>query len=162
VGAYLLDAIPLLIISLAITVPLMFAAINAVATLPIPPSNGYLQPSDYDAYERVLTQQMTSAMAPLYPLIGLAQLFSIAYYVGFWAWRGQTPGMMLLHLRVARESDLRLPGLGRSILRYVGYWISGAMLFIGFIWVIFDRKKQGWHDKIAGTVVLRDRDRDAR
>ena len=47
------------------------------------------------------------------------------------------------------------PGLGRSILRFVGYWICWITLFIGFFWVGFDSRKQGWHDKIAGTVVVR-------
>ncbi|TAL09221.1 MAG: RDD family protein, partial [Chloroflexota bacterium] len=46
-------------------------------------------------------------------------------------------------------------GLGRSLLRYLGYLISWWILGIGFIWVAFDRKKQGWHDKIGGTVVVR-------
>jgi uncharacterized RDD family membrane protein YckC len=45
--------------------------------------------------------------------------------------------------------------LGRSFLRYVGYWVVWITLFIGFIWVAFDGRKQGWHDKIAGTLVVR-------
>jgi uncharacterized RDD family membrane protein YckC len=63
--------------------------------------------------------------------------------------------MMLLGLRVARESDGSAPGLGRSFLRYIGYFVSGLALGIGFLWVAFDSRKQGWHDKIAGTVVIR-------
>ena len=94
-------------------------------------------------------------MGGMYPVFGLFQLVSIVYFVGFWAWRGQTPGMMLLGLRVAREADGTNPGLVRSILRYAGYFLSWIALFIGFIWVAFDSRKQGWHDKIAGTVVVR-------
>jgi uncharacterized RDD family membrane protein YckC len=98
---------------------------------------------------------MTSATSPITSVSGLLQLVSIAYFVGFWAWRGQTPGMMLLGLRIARDADGTPPGLGRSILRYIGWVISAFVLFIGFIWIAFDSKKQGWHDKIAGTVVVR-------
>jgi uncharacterized RDD family membrane protein YckC len=43
-----------------------------------------------------------------------------------------------------------------AFLRWVGYIISAAGICLGFIWIIFDRKKQGWHDKIAGTVVIRE------
>jgi uncharacterized RDD family membrane protein YckC len=56
---------------------------------------------------------------------------------------------------VARDTDGTKPGFGRSFLRYVGYWVAWITLFIGFIWVAFDGRKQGWHDKIAGTLVVR-------
>jgi uncharacterized RDD family membrane protein YckC len=46
-------------------------------------------------------------------------------------------------------------GIGRAIGRFVGYAISGIALDIGFIWVAFDARKQGWHDKIASTFVVR-------
>ena len=45
-------------------------------------------------------------------------------------------------------------GAGTAFLRWVGYLVSGLFFCLGFIWIIFDRKKQGWHDKIAETVVL--------
>ena len=44
---------------------------------------------------------------------------------------------------------------GKAILRYIGYIISGLVLLIGFIWIAFDARRQGWHDKIAGTYVVR-------
>ena len=43
---------------------------------------------------------------------------------------------------------------GKGILRYIGYIINGIAFSIGFMWVAFDRKRQGWHDKIAGTYVI--------
>jgi len=39
--------------------------------------------------------------------------------------------------------------------RYFAYFISTIPLCLGFLWITFDRKKQGWHDKLAGTVVVR-------
>jgi hypothetical protein len=53
---------------------------------------------------------------------------------------------------------------GIAFLRCVGYLISGPVLCLGFLWIAFDGKKQGWHDKIAATLVIRERgesDRDA-
>jgi hypothetical protein len=43
---------------------------------------------------------------------------------------------------------------GKALLRYVGYVVSGVALSIGFLWMEFDRKRQGWHDKLAGTYVV--------
>ena len=42
----------------------------------------------------------------------------------------------------------------QAIVRYIGYFVSTFSLFLGFIWVGIDRRKQGWHDKMAGTVVI--------
>ena len=49
------------------------------------------------------------------------------------------------------------PGTGQWVIRYLAYYLSALVFFLGFLWVAFDRRKQGWHDKIAGTVVVRDR-----
>jgi uncharacterized RDD family membrane protein YckC len=78
---------------------------------------------------------------------------SIGYFVYFWG-RGQTLAMRLFHLRVA-DATTGLPiGYGRAALRYLGYILSVIVCYIGLIWAAFDSRKQGWHDKIANTVVL--------
>ncbi|HET8776027.1 MAG TPA: RDD family protein [Candidatus Limnocylindria bacterium] len=87
----------------------------------------------------------------------IGTLIGLLYMVGFWSLRGQTPGMIPFNLRVVRASDGSRPDWVVSLLRYVGLIISFAVIFIGVIWVAFDGRKQGWHDKIAGTVVVRDR-----
>lgn len=153
--AYLIDLVPLLIVGFILLVPVFTAFSDTVRDMPFPEPGATMSDEELRALQEQMMQRMTAAMAPFYPAYGLSQLFSIAYFVGFWTWRGQTPGMMLLGLRVARESDGTPPGLARSILRYVGYLLSGFVLFIGFIWIAFDSRKQGWHDKIAGTVVVR-------
>jgi uncharacterized RDD family membrane protein YckC len=82
-------------------------------------------------------------------------LLGIVYFVGFWAWRGQTPGMMLFKLRVVRADDGGDVDIGRSLVRYLGLIVAFAAILIGVIWAAFDSRKQGWHDKIGGTVVVR-------
>jgi uncharacterized RDD family membrane protein YckC len=78
---------------------------------------------------------------------------TIGYFVYFWG-KGSTLGMRLFHLRVA-DANTGLPiGYGRAGLRYVGYILSIIVCYIGLIWAAFDSRKQGWHDKIASTVVL--------
>jgi uncharacterized RDD family membrane protein YckC len=85
----------------------------------------------------------------------LSTLFGLAYFVGFWAWRGQTLGMMPFNLRVVRVDDGGSVDILRALLRYVGLIISFIVILLGVIWVAFDGRKQGWHDKMAGTVVVR-------
>ena len=84
-------------------------------------------------------------------------LIGLAYFVGLWTWRGQTIGMMPFGLFVARVADGERPDIVQAFLRYVGLIISFAALLLGVIWVAFDGRKQGWHDKLANTVVVRRR-----
>jgi uncharacterized RDD family membrane protein YckC len=153
--AFLLDLVPLLIVSLIVVLPAINEMFAAFRDIPLPPRGTPIDSPEYQAWQLALQQRMSATMTQFYPAWGALQLLQIAYYVGFWTWRGQTPAMMLLGLRVARESDGAPPGLARSILRFIGYIISEIPLFLGFIWVAFDSRKQGWHDKIAGTVVVR-------
>ena len=82
-------------------------------------------------------------------------LSSLPYTILFWALYGATPGKMILGLRIVQARTLGRVGLLGSVLRYLAYSVSGIVLMLGFIWAAFDRRKQGWHDKIAGTVVIR-------
>jgi uncharacterized RDD family membrane protein YckC len=85
----------------------------------------------------------------------LGTLLVIVYGVLGWSINGQTLGDILLGVRVVRADGGRV-SLGRAMWRMVGAYISGFALFIGFLWALFDRRKQGWHDKLAGTVVVYD------
>jgi uncharacterized RDD family membrane protein YckC len=62
---------------------------------------------------------------------------------------------MMLSLQVVDASSGEPLRVGQSILRYLGYFVSTIPLCLGLVWVAFDPRKQGWHDKIAGTVVVR-------
>src|ERR1700687_4207119 len=87
---------------------------------------------------------------------GLQTLLGIAYFCYFWsaAGKGQTPGMRALNIRVVKTDGSQLDYVG-AFIRYIGLVISIACLFIGVIWAAFDGQKQGWHDKIAGTYVVK-------
>ncbi len=67
---------------------------------------------------------------------------------------GQTPGKKLMNIRVIKASGEPLTGVD-VVMRYIGYYINTAILMLGWIWAIFDASNQGWHDKIAGTYVVR-------
>ncbi len=77
--------------------------------------------------------------------------------IGFWIYFGATPGKMVFGLKICKASDGSKATAGQYIGRYAGYWLSAIALFIGFFWVAFDKRKQGWHDKLAKTVVLKTR-----
>ena len=83
----------------------------------------------------------------------IAGLITIGYFIYLWS-TGQTLGMRVLNLRVIDANTGGKPSLGKSALRYLGLVVSLLVCFIGVIWVAFDGRKQGWHDKIAGTLVV--------
>ena len=90
-----------------------------------------------------------------YTATAFGTLIGLVYFIGFWSWRGQTVGMMPFDMQVVGVADGKKIDVVRGFLRYVGFIISIIPLFLGLIWVAFDARKQGWHDKIAGTVVVR-------
>jgi len=87
---------------------------------------------------------------------GFSALLGIFYYVYFWSsyGKGQTLGSRVVGIRVVKTDGTYLDLVG-AFLRYVGWVISCVCLFIGVIWAAFDAQKQGWHDKIAGTYVVK-------
>lgn len=82
-------------------------------------------------------------------------LLSATYFIVLWTLRGQTLGMMLFNLRVVRAEDGARLDVVSAVIRYVMLIISFAVIFLGVIFVAFDRHKQGWHDKLVRTVVVR-------
>lgn len=87
---------------------------------------------------------------------GGSVLVSLIYFLIFWSHLGggRTLGMRLLRLRVIREDGSEL-GVSGAFIRWLGLWLSFAVCFVGVIWVAFDSHHQGWHDKIAKTLVVR-------
>jgi len=75
----------------------------------------------------------------------------------FWVAKQATPGKMAISARIVDANTGEKVTTGRLIIRYLGYFIAMVPLFLGIFWVAFDRRKQGWHDKLAGTVVVRRR-----
>jgi uncharacterized RDD family membrane protein YckC len=73
----------------------------------------------------------------------------------FWVYKSATPGKMALRLKIVDAKTGEKPSTGQFIGRYLGYYVSMIPLFLGIIWVGIDKRKQGWHDKLAGTVVIR-------
>lgn len=86
-------------------------------------------------------------------VILIAAIILIAWKPYFWTHGGQTPGYKILRLRVVRAVDGGPISTGQAVGRLLGYIISG-FFYLGFIWILFDSRRQGWHDKLANTVVI--------
>ena len=91
--------------------------------------------------------------AALVITLSFSTIFGLLYLLFFWVLVGFTPGKAIFGLRIVRPNGQRLT-LGRAVLRLVGYWLSAMLIFLGFILIIFDNRRQGLHDKIADTIVI--------
>ena len=82
----------------------------------------------------------------------LVGLIYFSYFDG--SARGQTIGKMALGIRVIDFRGGGPIGFGRGFIRWLGRILSSIPCFLGYLWALWDREKQGWHDKIATTVVV--------
>lgn len=93
----------------------------------------------------------------LFGLVGgppLGFLVILAYFAGMWAWKGTTVGGVILKLKVVRLDGQPLT-FPVALVRGLAAAFSIVVMFLGFLWIAWDKDKQGWHDKIAGTAVVR-------
>lgn len=129
VAAYFVDSIliAIYIVSLAFVVALGLYSAGESATTPL-------------------------ALSLVYMCISLSVM---AIVVFCWMKVGATPGKLMLHARIVDANTGAPLTLGKCIVRYLGYTLSLIPFGLGFIWVAFDSRKQGWHDKLANSVVVR-------
>ena len=75
-------------------------------------------------------------------------------HVGMWAWKGTTIGGIVMGIKVVRLNGAPVD-FSVALVRSLSSFFSAVVLFLGFFWTGWDREKQSWHDKIAGTIVVR-------
>jgi uncharacterized RDD family membrane protein YckC len=98
---------------------------------------------------------LAGMLAPTPTELVVNYLLPAMLVVVFWMRLGATPGKMLFNARIV-DADTGAPASPRQlVIRYLGYYVSMLPLFLGLLWVGWDPRKQGWHDKLAGTVVVR-------
>jgi uncharacterized RDD family membrane protein YckC len=78
----------------------------------------------------------------------------LAYHVGFWAAKGTTVGGIITQLRIVPIDGAPLR-FSDALVRGLGAIFSVAVLGVGFLWILRDPEQQAWHDKIAGTYVVK-------
>lgn len=82
-------------------------------------------------------------------------LFPLVATILFWVYKSATPGKIVLFVKIVDAKTGNKPTVKQSVIRYLGYYVSLIPLGLGFFWIAWDAKKQGWHDKMANTVVIR-------
>ena len=81
-------------------------------------------------------------------------LLQFLYFGWLWSTSGQSLGMRVVNIRVVRRDGSSLSMIRAGLRGTVGYWISGLIFGLGFIWAAFDSRKEAWHDKLFDTTVL--------
>lgn len=92
----------------------------------------------------------------VYGALDLALTYLLPFALAVWLWLryGATPGKLLLECRIVDAESLGPISPRQAVLRYLGYILSMLPFYLGFLWIAWDKRKQGFHDKVAGTVVL--------
>ena len=81
---------------------------------------------------------------------------SVGYHVLFLTTNnGQTPGKTALRIRIVKLNGAKLSPTDAFLRNVIGYWLSQLFFLLGYLWAIWDDKSQTWHDKLAGTVVVK-------
>jgi uncharacterized RDD family membrane protein YckC len=97
----------------------------------------------------------TGAALGLVVMVVAVMVIGVGYFPWYWARDAATPGMKMMGLSVVRDADGGPISGGQAIMRLVGYVVSGMVFYLGFVWILIDKRRRGWHDLIAGTVVIR-------
>lgn len=85
---------------------------------------------------------------------GAGFVVGVIYNWYFWTRQnGQTPGKMAMNLKVVKADGSQLSDVD-ALIRAVGYYVSGFVLGLGYIWAAFDDENRTWHDMMAGTLVI--------
>lgn len=88
------------------------------------------------------------------PVDVLIQVALAAAVLLFWRLRSATPGKMAIRAKIVDAKNGGRPSGGQLVARFLGYIVSTLTLGLGFLWIAIDRRKQGFHDKLAGTAVV--------
>jgi uncharacterized RDD family membrane protein YckC len=136
--AYILDTV---------IVAVMFIVVAVIGYLAF--GSGVTGPAD----NPTLSTEASIGFSVLFLIVSIVALL---YFPWFWVRGGATPGMKPFKLRVVNDADGLPIGWGKAILRVIGMAIGGAVFYLGYVWVLIDSRRRGWHDLIAGTVVIKD------
>ena len=159
--AYVIDSLVLTVPIWFVATPLILGAISSVkfsvlfgpGSWTLNQTTGtYVPTAAAVAQLRILFTDLLQPFAVLFAVSAVAQF---GYFALFWSRRGATLGQQLLGLEVRNALTGTWISFGRGCLRVIGYLIASIFFDLGFILAAFDARKQGWHDKIAGTVVIK-------
>lgn len=132
--AYVIDQVALVVLAVALTIPAAVLAGLASAT-----------------HSDLLGFLTVGAIAMLIPALALLQFF---YFGWLWSNDGRSVGMRLLGIRAVTQDGRPMSFVKAGLRGTVGYFISGSLMCLGFLWALFDPYQETWHDKIFSTKVV--------
>ena len=88
-------------------------------------------------------------------LVSVLVIAYVVVYLWLVSTRGQSPGKMAIGIKIVKTDGSSVGFEGALIREIIGKLVSSLIFFLGYIWILFDGKRQGWHDKIAGTYVVK-------
>jgi uncharacterized RDD family membrane protein YckC len=94
-------------------------------------------------------------LSAVFARLSLESLVVAIIFLAFWIYYAATPGKMVVNACIVDANTFGRASNGQLVIRYLCYYVSIIVLGLGFIWIAFDRRKQGWHDKLARTVVIK-------
>jgi uncharacterized RDD family membrane protein YckC len=151
-AAWFIDAILFYLIFIVLTFVFIVPAMPRLdaSMYAVDPATGQLVGS-----EAALRDAFSGVFSGVLLAQGVLFLLWAVYNIVLWTLLSGTVGQRALGVLVRRESDGSRLGLGRAALRYLGYLVAWFPFGVGLLWVGLDPRKQGWHDKLAGTLVVR-------
>jgi uncharacterized RDD family membrane protein YckC len=99
-------------------------------------------------------QQEINWLQPDWQQIGIDQVIPALWTITFWYLLKATPGKLLVDAQIVDANSFQKASLSQLLLRYLCYLVSALPLGLGFLWIAINPRKQGWHDKLANTVVI--------
>jgi uncharacterized RDD family membrane protein YckC len=114
----------------------------AIVLVPMAYFSGFFSPSD-------------PGDLGLHPFVIWGNLLPLVAILLFWMFKSATPGKMLISAVIVDAETGKEPKLWQFLVRLLGYGLSTLALGFGYLWIAFDPRNQGWHDKLARTVVVR-------
>jgi uncharacterized RDD family membrane protein YckC len=145
-GAYVIDAIVVGTVTSALFLVVALPLLGGLIGTAINDPESLKDPSTWAGFGAGLGVFVLGAL--------VISILALLYFPFFWARGGATPGMRVAGIRVVNDRDGTPLGWGAALLRLVGYWVSGAVFSLGFIWILVDSRRRGWHDLLAGTCVI--------
>ncbi len=138
---------------------LQLRAVAFILDIMVLVSSGMLFAAAAGAYLIVDSRFNDGNLSDRAPFVAVAIFLTYAlayvplYHILLWSRRGQTVGMMAVHIKLLSRDGGRV-STGRAALRLLTYWASVLPLFLGLVIALFDRKRRTLHDRLAGTVVV--------
>lgn len=109
-------------------------------------------------WERIFATGLADQPQVLWFDLLINYILPFVFTIVVWLIWSASPGKILLGLKIVDADTGQNLNFKKAVIRYLGYFPAMMVLFIGIFWIAFDPRKQGWHDKMANTVVIRSND----